>query len=50
MAKCPKCGTEVRKPQKTWTMKPRKRSGPEIRISLYSCPKCGTKFRTGEKI
>jgi len=50
MAKCPNCGTEVEKPVKSWTMKPKKRRGPTILIELYECPKCGTKFRTGKKI
>ena len=49
MVKCPNCGAEVSKPIKSWSMKPRRRSGPEIKISLYECPKCHTKFRTGEK-
>jgi len=49
MAKCPKCGTEVTKPIKTWTMKPKRRAGPEIEISLYECPNCGAKFRIGRK-
>ena len=48
MAKCPKCGTEVSKPKKTWKMAGRpdkagKRT--ELEIGLYECPKDHKQFR-----
>ena len=45
MAKCPKCGTEVAKPKKTWKMAGRPdKAGKrmQLEIGLYECPKqCG---------
>jgi hypothetical protein len=48
MAKCPKCGTEVTKPKKTWKMAGRpdkagKRT--ELEIGLFDCPKGHPAFR-----
>jgi len=46
MAKCPKCGTEVANPRKTWKMAGRPdRSGKrnELTIGLYD--HCGKSFR-----
>jgi predicted RNA-binding Zn-ribbon protein involved in translation (DUF1610 family) len=48
MAKCPKCGTEVAKPKKTWKMAGRPdKAGKrmQLEIGLYECPKCGNVFR-----
>jgi predicted RNA-binding Zn-ribbon protein involved in translation (DUF1610 family) len=48
MAKCPKCGTEVSKPKKTWKMAGRPdKAGKrmQLEIGLYQCPKCGNVFR-----
>ena len=48
MAKCPKCGTEVGKMTKKWTMAGRPdKSGKRMRleIGLYECPKCHKTFR-----
>jgi uncharacterized protein with PIN domain len=48
MAKCPKCGTEVVKPKKTWKMAGRPdKAGKrmQLEIGLYECPKCGNVFR-----
>jgi hypothetical protein len=48
MAKCPKCGTEVSKPKKTWKMAGRPdKSGKrmELEIGLYECPKDHKPFR-----
>jgi uncharacterized protein (UPF0212 family) len=48
MAKCPKCGTEVSKPRKTWKMAGRPdKSGKrlQLEIGLYDCPKCHKAFR-----
>lgn len=48
MAKCPKCGTEVSKPRKTWKMAGRpdkmgKRM--QLTIGLFDCPGCKKSFR-----
>jgi hypothetical protein len=48
MAKCPKCGTEVANPKKTWKMAGRPdKAGKrmQLEIGLYECPKCGNVFR-----
>jgi uncharacterized C2H2 Zn-finger protein len=48
MAKCPKCGTEVSKPRKTWSLKGRPdKQGKrlELTIGLFDCPKCKKAFR-----
>jgi len=48
MAKCPKCGTEVSKPRKTWKMAGRPdKSGKrlQLEIGLFDCPKCHGPFR-----
>jgi len=42
MAKCPKCGTEVSKPKKTWKLAGRPdKSGKrmQLEIGLFECPK-----------
>jgi uncharacterized protein (UPF0212 family) len=48
MAKCPKCGTDVSKPKKTWKMagRPDKQGKRmQLEIGLYECPKCHATFR-----
>ncbi len=48
MAKCPKCGTDVSKPKKTWKMagRPDKQGKRmQLEIALYECPKCHASFR-----
>jgi uncharacterized protein (UPF0212 family) len=48
MAKCPKCGTEVDKPRKKWTMAGRPdKTGKrmQLEIGLFDCPKCKKPFR-----
>jgi uncharacterized protein (UPF0212 family) len=48
MAKCPKCGTDVSKPKKTWKMAGRPdKAGKrmQLEIGLYECPKCKHVFR-----
>mgnify|MGYP000194439455 FL=1 len=47
MPKCPKCGTEVEKPIKTWQLAPKGRK--PVTIGLFKCPNCGTFFRKGVK-
>jgi endogenous inhibitor of DNA gyrase (YacG/DUF329 family) len=47
MAKCPACGTEVEKPEKTWTMSPKGRK--PLNVGLFKCPKCGKSFRASVK-
>jgi len=51
MAKCPKCGTEIEKPNKEWILQPQ--SGPQsvscaIKIKHYVCSQCKKSFRIGE--
>ncbi|MEA2090456.1 MAG: chorismate-binding protein [Thermoproteota archaeon] len=48
MANCPKCGTSVLTPRKTWKMAGRpdkmgKRT--QLTIGLFDCPKCKKAFR-----
>jgi uncharacterized protein (UPF0212 family) len=48
MAKCPKCGTDVSKPKKTWKMagRPDKQGKRmQLEIGLFECPKCHATFR-----
>ena len=48
MVECPKCGTEVVNPVKTWSMvgKPSKTSERfKLTIGLYECPRCERRFR-----
>jgi DNA repair exonuclease SbcCD ATPase subunit len=45
MAKCPKCGSEVKNPSKTWLM-PKKGEKTGIKMGLYDCPSCNAKFRS----
>jgi uncharacterized protein (UPF0212 family) len=48
LPKCPKCGTDVPKPKKTWKMAGRPdKAGKrmELEIGLYQCPKCQKQFR-----
>ncbi len=48
MAKCPKCGTEVSKPKKTWKLagRPDKQGKRmQLEIGLYDCPKGHGAFR-----
>jgi uncharacterized protein with PIN domain len=48
LAKCPKCETEVKKPEKIWELKGGK-SKKKIIVGLYLCPKCNRKFRAAHK-
>jgi len=48
MAKCPKCGTDVSKPKKTWKLAGRPdKAGKrmQLEIGLFECPKCHATFR-----
>jgi len=47
---CVKCGIEVAKPKKEWSMKPKSGKGPMLHIKYFSCPNCGQKFRTADKM
>jgi len=49
-SKCRKCGMEVHVPVKVWTMKPKRRGGPALRIALYECPKCRSQWREVRKL
>jgi len=48
MAKCPKCGTVVSSPKKTWKMAGRPdKTGKkmQLEIGLFDCPRCKKPFR-----
>ena len=48
MAECPKCGTEVASPFKTWSMVGRpSKTGERFKLTLglFKCPKCERRFR-----
>ncbi|MFQ6087147.1 MAG: chorismate-binding protein [Candidatus Bathyarchaeia archaeon] len=48
MAKCPKCGTNVGSPRKSWKMAGRPdRTGKrmQLTIGLFDCPRCKKPFR-----
>ncbi|MCD6446335.1 hypothetical protein J7L49_06075 [Candidatus Bathyarchaeota archaeon] len=46
---CPKCGTPVEKPYKTWELVapfPDKKMRITVTVfGMFECPKCGKKFR-----
>jgi hypothetical protein len=44
--KCPKCGTDVANPTKTWKMEPKGRK--PITVGLFKCS-CGKSFRAAAK-
>ena len=48
MSVCPKCGTEVTKPTKTWSMvgRPSKKGEQfKLTLGLFICPECEKRFR-----
>ena len=48
MTECPKCGTEVASPFKTWSMVGRPSKAGErfkLTLGLFKCPRCERKFR-----
>jgi hypothetical protein len=48
LANCPKCGTDVERPLKTWAIPSRKplREDEEPRLAgIFECPKCKARFR-----
>jgi DNA repair exonuclease SbcCD ATPase subunit len=50
LVECPKCGTEVTTPVKTWAMsskKPMKTQGgePDLVMGIFECSNCKAKFR-----
>jgi len=48
LSECPKCGTEVDSPLKTWSMigKPSKTGDRfKLTIGLFECPRCERRFR-----
>ena len=48
MVNCPKCGTEVTTPVKTWSMTRKPSKGGEesnLTMGLFACPKCNAKFK-----
>ena len=48
MSECPKCGTEVASPLKTWSMVGRpSKTGERFKLTLglFKCPRCERRFR-----
>lgn len=48
MVNCPKCGTEVESPVKTWPIPSRRplKEGEKPRLAgIFECPNCKTRFR-----
>ena len=48
MSECPKCGTEVANPLKTWSMVGRPSKAGErfkLTLGLFKCPRCERRFR-----
>ncbi len=48
MSVCPKCGTDVTKPIKTWSMvsRPSKKGEQfKLKLGLFICPECKKRFR-----
>jgi len=48
LAECPKCGTEVPSPLKTWSMVGRpSKTGERFKLTLglFKCPRCERRFR-----
>ena len=48
MSECPRCGTEVASPLKTWSMVGRPSKAGErfkLTLGLFNCPKCERRFR-----
>lgn len=50
MAKCPKCGLEIERPNKEWNMRPGIMRGQALHVKQYRCPKCDKSFRIADKI
>jgi len=48
VAKCPKCGTNVASPAKTWPIPSRKATGKgedKLVVGIFECPSCSARFR-----
>jgi len=48
LSECPRCGTEVASPLKTWSMVGRPSKAGErfkLTLGLFNCPKCERRFR-----
>jgi len=50
--KCPKCGSPMVKPMKSWEMKPpeNKPKAPTMKVTMMLCQNCGKKFRHAERV
>jgi uncharacterized protein YlxW (UPF0749 family) len=49
LVKCPKCGTEVTTPVKTWPFsvrKPARGEESKIMMGIFECPNCKARFRS----
>jgi len=47
MAKCPKCGKDIAKAEKKWTLAPKGKK--PITVGLYKCAGCTSYFRAATK-
>jgi predicted RNase H-like nuclease (RuvC/YqgF family) len=49
LVECPKCGTEIETPVKTWSIPSRKTiekgEKPKVVMGIFECPDCNARFR-----
>ena len=45
MVDCPKCGTDVKTPVRTWPIPSREGEKPRL-VGVYECPNCKARFRS----
>ena len=50
MVECSECKSKDVLKVKEWDVKPKKKVGPKLHVTLYQCKSCGKKFRVVEKI
>jgi chromosome segregation ATPase len=53
VVKCPKCGTEVEHPTKTWPIpsrKPSEKGESKLTVGIFECPNCKAKFRAALEV
>jgi chromosome segregation ATPase len=53
VVKCPKCGTEVEHPTKTWPIpsrKPSEKGESKLTVGIFECPNCKARFRAALEV